>query len=37
MDMESNNDGYMAKILVAEGTTEIAIGRVSIVIVQYKS
>jgi len=34
MDMEANNDGYMAKILVPEGTAEIAIGRVGVLLVE---
>lgn len=29
MDMEANRDGFFAKALVKEGTTEIAIGQVS--------
>jgi len=29
MDMEANREGFFAKVLVKEGTTEIAIGQVS--------
>lgn len=29
MDMESSKDGYLAKILVKEGTAEIALGQVN--------
>lgn len=29
MDMESTKDGFFAKVLVKEGTTEIALGQVS--------
>ena len=29
MDMESTRDGYLAKVLVKEGTAEIALGQVN--------
>ena len=29
MDMESIRDGYLAKVLVKEGTAEIALGQVN--------